>query len=200
MSPRRASALRLVRSEPVAHSDGELVARALAGEVTARETLYLRHVDYVAGLAAKLLRSVEWAEDVAQDSFVTAFEQLGALRDPEAFRSWLASIAVSFVRRRLRKQRVLRFVGLDTGHDDGALDRLASTDASPEVRAELAALDLVLTELPSDHRIAWMLRNVEGDSLEDVARACGCSLATVKRWISAADAHVTARMKDDGDA
>jgi RNA polymerase sigma-70 factor (ECF subfamily) len=44
----------------------------------------------------------------------------------------------------------------------------------------------VLDELPAKERIAWVLRHLEGEQLEDVARIVGCSLATVKRRIAAA--------------
>jgi RNA polymerase sigma-70 factor (ECF subfamily) len=189
------AALSLVRApaEPEV-SDAVLVARILSGEAASREVLYKRHVDYVSGMSARLLRSIDASQDVTQDAFVMAFERLSTLRDPAAFRGWLAAIAVSFVRRRLRKQRLLRALGLDGSHDDAALDRLAREDTVAETRSELAALDLVLQTLPANHRIAWMLRHVEGDALDDVAAACDCSLATAKRWISAADERVRAHL------
>jgi RNA polymerase sigma-70 factor (ECF subfamily) len=71
---------------------------------------------------------------------------------------------------------------------------LASPDASPEVHAELAKLDRVLATIPANQQIAWMLRYVEGQMLEDVAQACNCSLATIKRRITAADARIRAHV------
>jgi RNA polymerase sigma-70 factor (ECF subfamily) len=187
--------LSLVRApvEP-AVPDEVLVTRVLSGDSASRRMLYERHVDYVTGMSARLLRSLDASEDVVQDTFVMAFERLSSLRDPGAFRSWLAAIAVSFVRRRLRKQRLLRVLGLDGGHDDAALDRLARHDTSAEARSELAALDFVLQTLPANQRIAWMLRHVEGEPLGEVAAACDCSLATVKRWIATADETIRAHL------
>lgn len=180
--------------------DAVLVERVLTGDAGSREKLYRRHVDYVANMSARLLRSVDASEDVVQDAFVMAFERLATLRDPDAFRSWLAAIAVSFVRRRLRKQRLLRSLGLGGERDDtAALDRLATDDTTAETRSELAALDMVLRALPANQRIAWMLRHVEGEPLEAVAIACDCSLATVKRWIAAADARVQETLVRDGE-
>jgi RNA polymerase sigma-70 factor (ECF subfamily) len=170
--------------------DDVLVRRVLAGNGQSRELLYRKHVDYIAGMSARLLRSIEGAEDVVQDTFVIAFKRLHTLRDPGALRGWLASIAVSQVRRRLAKQRLFRAFGLDRGLDDAPLDELAVEDTSAEVRSELAALDLVLGRLPPNHRVAWMLRHVEDEPLEAIAVACGCSLATAKRWIAAADVAV----------
>ncbi|HEY1532726.1 MAG TPA: RNA polymerase sigma factor [Polyangiaceae bacterium] len=174
----------------VVQSDSALVAGGLIGDRRSKQEIYLRHVDYIAGMCARLLRSIEASEDVVQDTFVIAFSKIGLLREPAAFRGWLAAIAVHQVHRRLARQRLLRFFGLDLGLDDAPLDECAREDLTVEARSELAALDLVLQELPTRQRIAWMLRHVEGEPLDAVAEACGCSRATVKRWIALANARI----------
>jgi RNA polymerase sigma-70 factor, ECF subfamily len=181
-----------VRALPSADgvADDELVARAQRGDGWAEEKLYRRHVGYVFGLAARLLRNSVEAEDVVQDTFAIALEQIGSLRDGAAVRAWLAQIAVSQIRRRFRRKKLHQLLHLDSSVDDATLESLADGGAGPEIRAELAVLDRVLVGLPSEHRLAWMLRYVEGESLDDVARISGCSLATAKRWIAAADARV----------
>lgn len=169
-------------------ADAELVVRALEGDRWSRDVLYRRHVHYLLAIATRLLRNGSEGEEVVQDAFVVGFEQLATLRDPAAIRSWLARIAVSLVRRRMRRARLMRFLGLDRGLDDATLENLASATLRPDDRAELALADRVLSSLPADRRIAWMLRRVEGLPLAEVASACDCSLATAKRWIAVADA------------
>ena len=66
------------------------------------------------------------------------------------------------------------------------LDAIASPDASPHVRAQLAQIYALLRTLSADDRIAWTLRYIEGHELESVAELTRCSLATVKRRISRA--------------
>ncbi len=171
-------------------SDADLVASVRSGDAGSKKRIYLKHVHYIAGMCARLLRSIDASEDVVQDTFVIAFSKIESLRDPGAFRGWLAVIAISQVRRRLSRQRLLRLLGLDEGRDESALDDLARDDLSVEARSELAALDLILRQLPDRQRIAWMLHHVEGEPLDTVADACGCSRATVKRWIAAADERV----------
>lgn len=186
--------LRLVSDEGTTiPSDGELVTRVLAGELDLREQLYRRHVDYVSGIAARILRSMDQAEDAVQEIFVHAFRKLALLRNRDAFRPWIAAITVRIVQRKLRRQRWLRLVGV-VGESDASLDLLASPGASPETLADLAALDVVLQRLPADQRIAWVLRHVEGEKLEDVAAACDVSLSTAKRWITAAEETVRAEL------
>jgi RNA polymerase sigma-70 factor (ECF subfamily) len=179
--------------------DAELVARALGGDRWSRDVLYRRHVHYLLAIATRLLASQTDGEEIVQDTFVVGFEQLGSLRDPAALRSWLARIAVSLVRRRLRRARLLRFLGLDRGLDNASLESLVAPTLRPDDRAELALADRVLGRLPSDWRIAWMLRRVEGLPLAEVASVCDCSLATAKRRIGRADAEMARHVSFQGE-
>jgi RNA polymerase sigma-70 factor (ECF subfamily) len=184
----------------VSDGDAELVERIRGGDRRAEEQLYRKYAPQLLGLATRLLgRRVE-AEDAVQDTFVIAFERMQSLRDGAAVRGWLTQIAVSQVHRRFRRRKLLRVIGLENGADDATLERLASAEATGEMRAELGALDRVLSSLPADQRIAWMMRHVEGEELEAIAGACGCSLATIKRRIAAADARVAEHVKRGEEA
>jgi RNA polymerase sigma-70 factor (ECF subfamily) len=171
-------------------SDEELVRRALAGERWGREMLYRRHAGSLLAMTVRLLANHGEAEEVVQDTFVTAFEQLGTLREPAAVRGWLGQIAVNLVRRRFRRGRLMRFLGLDRGADDATLEALADPGISTDQRAELALVDRLLRGMKPALRLAWMLRRVDGLELGEVASLCDCSLATVKRRIAEADAIV----------
>jgi RNA polymerase sigma-70 factor (ECF subfamily) len=189
--------LRLRRPPNAAAGDDErLVARAQAGDREAEEAIYRRHVGYVSGMVLRLLVHPPEAEDVVQDTFVIAFEQLPRLRAGTALRPWLAQIAVSQVHRRFRRRRLLRLFGL-LGGEDAKLEAVASPDLGPEAHAELAALGRALGRLPVDQRIAWSLRYVEGATLDEVAAACRCSLATAKRRIHAAGVEIQGEVDID---
>ncbi len=188
-APLRAGGVRALPSADEVE-DRELVARIRGGDGWAEEKLYRRYVGYVFGLSTRLLRNSVEAEDVVQDTFAIALEQIGTLREGGAVRAWLAQIAVSQARRRFRRKKLLRLLRLDSSVDDATLESIAGAEVGPEARAELVLLDRVLMSLESEHRLAWMLRYVEGEPLDDVARILGCSVATAKRWIAAADARV----------
>jgi RNA polymerase sigma-70 factor (ECF subfamily) len=175
---------------PDAVGDAELVSRALQGDRWGRDMMYRRHAHYLLAVSTRLLSNRSEAEEVVQDTYVVGFEQLHNLRNPAALRAWLAQIAISLVRRRLRRARLLRILGLDRSPDDATLAALAAPHLRPEDRAELALVDRMLDRMPTDLRIAWMLRRVEGLALAEVASACARSLATVKRRVAAADALV----------
>jgi RNA polymerase sigma-70 factor (ECF subfamily) len=168
--------------------DEELVRRALAGDRWGREMLYRRHAGSLLGMTVRLLANRREAEEIVQDTFVTAFEQLGTLREPAAVRGWLGQIAVNLVRRRFRRARLMRFLGLDRGADDATLESLADPGVSTDQRAELALVDRLLRGMKPALRLAWMLRRVDGLELGEVASLCECSLATIKRRIAEADA------------
>jgi DNA-directed RNA polymerase specialized sigma24 family protein len=116
--------------------DAGLVQAALMGDRAAEEQLYLRHVHYVQGLLVRLLGSRAEAEDAIQETFVIALDQLPSLREPAAFRPWLAQIAVSQARRRFRRAKLLRALGLHRSGEDVGLDELSAPYATFEVQAD----------------------------------------------------------------
>ncbi len=185
-----------VGSLPQAAGDqlSALVLAAQAGQPDAQRKLYLQFAPVVVRLAHNTTRSSDLAKDVTQDTFITAFAELQKLKNPEAFKSWLLQIAVSRCRRHFRTEKLKRMLGLDSVGDmpEGPLlaDHLRS-----EARAEVGKALKVIAKLPFDQRSAWLLRHVEEYSLPETAEALGCSLATVKRWLAAADAHVATQME-----
>ena len=166
--------------------DARLVALARAEDTSAREVLYRRHARFALNLAARLQGSAEDIEDIAHDAFMRAFTRLAELREPAAFRSWLGTIVVHLVRTRLRRRKLLRTLGILGGGEAVDIDAVASADARPDQRAQVAQVYALLLTLPADERIAWTLRNVERHRLEDVAQLADCSLATAKRRIARA--------------
>jgi RNA polymerase sigma-70 factor, ECF subfamily len=174
--------------------DERLVLRAQRGDRWAEEALYRRHVIYIAGMVLRLLGHSDESEDVVQDTFAIALDQLAKVREPSSVRAWFAQIAVSQVRRRLRRRRLLSRLGLHPSIDHAKLESLAVQEADAEARTELAKLETALGELSTNDRLAWMLRYVEGEPLRQVAHLCGCSLATAKRRVVAAATHLRKRV------
>lgn len=174
-------------------TDAALVERARRGDRWAEDALYRRHVAYLMGLVIRLLGDRVEAEDVIQDTFVIALDRFGALRQPDAVRSWFAQIAVSQVKRRVRRARLLSALGFVQPLASVDLESVAARDVDAEARSELAAVGRALSELSTNERLAWMLRYVEGEPLDRISRLCECSLATVKRRVQAAERHLSLR-------
>lgn len=147
------------------------------------DSLFRRYSSYVAAIAYRLLGREEDVDDTIQEVFLAAVRGVHAVRDPAAVRAWLARVTVRAARQRLRKRRLRSFLGLD---EPATYDAVIDRGASAEQRALVARVYRVLDGLPSNQRIAWSLRYIEGEALESVAALTGCSLATAKRRIAAA--------------
>ena len=155
--------------------------------------LFREFSPYVASVALRLLgRDVE-IDDIVQEVFVRAIRGLGELRQNGAVKPWLATVTVRVARGRLRVRRLRTWVGLDDVSD---YEALVAPGASQEDRALLSRVYVALDRLPVEQRVAWVLRHIQGDDLDSVASACGCSLATAKRRIAAAHTRIESMVGD----
>lgn len=146
--------------------------------------LFKEHSSYVARVAFRLLGREDEVDDIVQDVFVSLFKHLQQIRQPGALRAWLATTTVRMVRRRLRVRRIGFLLRIGERVDPV---ELKAGGVSGEDRAALWNVHRALTRVGANARIAWVFRYLEQESIEDVARLCGCSLSTAKRRI--ADAH-----------
>jgi RNA polymerase sigma-70 factor (ECF subfamily) len=156
---------------------------ARAPQPPALAELFRRYARYVATIGYRLLGRDDELDDLVQDVFIEAHRGLHQLRDLEAAKGWLARITVRRAVRRLRRQKLRALLHLEalaqhTSLVDGA--------ATPEEHAHVAATYRRLEALPVPQRIAWILRHVEGETLDSIAALCACSKATVQRRLRAA--------------
>jgi RNA polymerase sigma-70 factor (ECF subfamily) len=143
--------------------------------------LFERYAPYVGAIGLKLLGRPHEVDDLVQDVFLAAHRGLVRRESHEEIKGWLARVTVRLAKRRMHRLRIRGFLGVG---DQPQFERMADRNASPEQRATIAAVYRVLDKQPVGHRIAWVLRMVEGHPLAEVAELCGCSLATVKRRIA----------------
>ena len=127
-------------------------------------------------------------DDVVQDTFVAAARGLKGLKEPEKVRSWLVTIAVRRVQRRLGQRSRRRMLGMEIARNEAAFI------SDPRARREVDDLYDVLGRIPPKLRVPWVLARIEGESLPKVAEACGVSLATVKRRVADADTRIRRRL------
>ena len=113
--------------------------------------------------------------------------QLGViqrLREPQALKMWLTSIALFKARRVLRHRKRRNWLRLTPPEE---LCNLAVVSGSSELAESMRCTYLVLNELPTDERIAFALRFVDGMELSEIADACRSSIATIKRRLRRAE-------------
>jgi RNA polymerase sigma-70 factor (ECF subfamily) len=147
--------------------------------------VFRRYAPYVGALVLKLIGRPGYVDDVVQDVFIQAHRGLSKLRDPEAVRPWLRRITVRRSRRWLRKRWVPRWF---RESDVETEIELVDASASPEERTQIAYIYRTLEQMPRDERLVWVLRFVEGETLEAIAELLGLSVSTVQRRLRAAQA------------
>ena len=134
-------------------------------------------MDAVYRLSFAILADEADARDAAQDTFVTAWQQIGKLRDPERFDAWLQRVAVNAARmtHRARRRRGVREITVS--RVGGAVDLPAT--ASP-VDADARALQAALSQISIEQRSLLALHHLEGRSLADLAEILDIPAGTVK--------------------
>jgi len=152
-------------------------------EAMTLDLLFEKYSRYVAAIGLRLLGRDSEIDDLVQDVFLDAVRGIGKIRDPEATKAWLATLAVRTARRRIRRLRLRRLV---VGSEALDYSHLVDRGASPEERLLVTRCYEVLDTLPTNHRLAWVLRHIEGESLAGVASRCECSLASAKRYVQRA--------------
>lgn len=172
----------LVRLRPSVVSDTELVEQLRRKDATAVAHLIGTYSSIVRRSLFRVLGSAFDIDDLEQDTFVTVLDRCHTLRDPSALRSFIVSVAMRLARNELRKRAIRRFVGLE-----GLAEHAISPAYDPVTAERFRHLYRALDRLEANGRIAYVLRHVEGYELAEVATACGCSLSTVKRWLTRAE-------------
>ncbi|HWN95313.1 MAG TPA: sigma-70 family RNA polymerase sigma factor [Methylomirabilota bacterium] len=192
-------------------TDGELVRRAKAGELEAFELLAGRYERKVYSLARRIVQQEQDAEDVTQQTFLSALEHLDGFREEASFSTWLLRVATHAALKVIRKRKGLPTVSLEAstepqeGYDTVPHpEYIADWRESPEElvgRNETARLiDEALSELDDKHRVVFLLRDVEGLSVKETADALGLSEANVKVRLLRARLQLRERLtKEFGD-
>jgi RNA polymerase sigma-70 factor (ECF subfamily) len=189
-----------------------LVNAARQGDMAAFEELVRRYDRNVFRIAQHITQNREDAEDVVQDAFLKAYQNLGQFQGQSKFYTWLVRIAVNEALMRLRRRRPERMVSLDEDvktEEDSMPREIADWSPNPEQQYNQAELKDILSRtiqgLPTSFRTVFVLRDVEGLSTEETAEALGLSIPAVKSRLLRARLQLRERLnkyfrkKRDGD-
>ncbi|HXX92855.1 MAG TPA: sigma-70 family RNA polymerase sigma factor, partial [Planctomycetota bacterium] len=166
-------------------ADLELVLRARSGDYEAFEVLVGRYERRLHALAVRIVRNSEDAKDVVQETLLSAIEHLPEFRGEATFQAWILRIATNHALKILRKRRGLNTVPLEEGTQGLPLPQyIATWRDEPERLAQddqvRKLLDQALDELDPNYRTVFVLRDLEGLSTAEAARAIGISEGNVK--------------------
>jgi len=175
-------------------ADEQLMEHVVRGERGAFDILVQRHKARLYSYLMRLLRNAHDAEDVTQEAFVRAYVHADKYRNIAKFSTWLYTIATNLVRNRIRKQKSSPgFLSLGFGRigEDGderepidLPDRADLPDRSLE-KSELQALVAQgIERIPRRYREAFVLREVNQFTYEEIAAITGLKLGTVRSRIN----------------
>ena len=166
-------------------SEDALISRSREGDPAAFEALVKRYEDRIYRLARNVCAGAPAeADDVYQETFLTAYKKLGAFRGGSGLGTWLYRIASNLCFMRLRSNKRRPFVAaLDQPSGEGLrlpADALPTPDQAAGKRELAQAVTQALKALPVDYRLVMTLRDVEGLSNEETAKVLKISVAAVK--------------------
>jgi len=146
--------------------------------------VFCEYRSYVAKIGRRILGAGAEVDDLIQDVFLATLKDIHKVKDPARLRAWLATVTTRMAKRR-RFRSALRPT---LSHDDAEdlFEHIVEDVPSPESTADLAGNIQRVLSLPDELRTPWLLKHVEGHTLQDVAAQCDCSLSTAARRIQTA--------------
>jgi RNA polymerase sigma-70 factor (ECF subfamily) len=175
-------------SEPsAAAEDMELVRRAREGDFGAYDDLVRRYQERIYATIYHMTSNHEDANDLAQETFIKAFQALKSFKGGSSFYTWIYRIAVNktinFLKQRKNKlQMSLDDIDFNAEHDPDLVALIS--EKTPRREANLAELQEKLNEamlrLSESHRLAVTLHDIQGMSHEEIAKIMDCNIGTVR--------------------
>jgi RNA polymerase sigma-70 factor (ECF subfamily) len=189
----------------VERSDGELVRESRLGDKEAFRELVERYQRKIVSVALGMVHNPDDALEIAQETFVKAFESLGSFKGESSFYTWLYRIvvnrAIDFRRRERRHPTVALEDRVGAGSGEGYEDTLKEerpTDPYHQAQAHEIGdrVKEAINELTPDHKAVILLREVEGLSYDEISRVMQCSKGTVMSRLHYARKKLQKKLKD----
>jgi len=171
----------------------ELVVRAQAGDVDAFTVLARETMNRLHGVAFRILRDSDGADDATQRALIAAWDHLGDLRDPERFEAWTYRLVVHEAYHEARKERsqhsAVRFARASDSGDPDASGKIADRDE----------LDRAFRGLSADQRAVLVLHYYADLPLSEMADILGVPVGTVGSRLHHAARRLRAVLEADGE-
>ena len=168
--------------------DSELIVRSKDGDLQAFNFIVQRYQSQVLNLSARIIGDRGRAEDVTQETFISAYQAIGRFRGG-SLRAWLMRIAANASRDSLRGSQRRPEQSLDESLESASFQPV-SAEPSPEEHAERSELNKELQKailaLSDNQRAVLVLIDVQGFSYEETTESVGASIGTVKSRLNRA--------------
>lgn len=171
--------------------DTYLATQAKEGDEIAFSQLFDKHYSWVYSKAYRMLGNYQDTEEVTQDVFIKVWQKLNKWDTKQgSFQAWLNTVARNTIIDAIRKRERIREAPVSGSPDDDEVPLIEYEDPRPGPDRQLEAqeaqeiLESALQQVTKpNHRIAWILRHLEGYSIAEIARILDRKDGTVKIWI-----------------
>lgn len=185
-------------------SEQLLVQRLKRGAPDAFEELVRNYARRLYHVAFRLLRNAEDAEDAVQETFLNVFQAIQDFRQDSSLYTWLYRIVSNQSLLKLRQQGQRQLVPIEPylphfeqgQHSEKILNWNDVPDLPLRTRELSEFFERCIDELPEDHRLAYLLKDVEKLSENEVAEILGVSIATMKNRVHRARLVIRKRVQD----
>jgi RNA polymerase sigma-70 factor, ECF subfamily len=163
--------------------EGEVLARAQAGDHDAFAHLYSLHKRRIYSLCLRMVSNVAEAEDLTQEAFLQLHRKIATFRGDSAFSTWLHRLTINVVLMHLRKKGLLLTSldeAMEPGYDDGPGRSFGAPDLSLTGSIDRMALERAVADLPAGYRLIFVLHDVEGYEHNEIATMLECSIGNSK--------------------
>jgi RNA polymerase sigma-70 factor (ECF subfamily) len=190
-------------SAPAPGEEIALVRRAQRGDLAAYDELVRRYQERIYATVYHMTSNHEDANDLAQDSFIKAYQALKSFKGGSSFYTWIYRIAVNktinFLKQRKNRTHMsLNDLDFNAEHDPDLVALVS--DKTPRREAHLAELQQKLNEamlkLSEPHRLVVTLHDVQGLAHEEIAEIMDCNIGTVRSRLFYARQQLQATMSD----
>jgi RNA polymerase sigma-70 factor, ECF subfamily len=181
----------------------ELVERARNGDMAAYDDLVRRYQERIYATIYHMTSNHEDANDLAQESFIKAYQALKSFKGGSSFYTWIYRIAVNktinfLKQRKNRAQMSLNDLDFNAEHDPDLVALIS--DKTPRRDIGLSELqeklNAALQKLSEHHRLVVTLHDVQGLSHEEIAKIMDCNIGTVRSRLFYARQQLQAYLSD----
>jgi len=166
-----------VLQQPDYERDSRLVRRAARASQDAMRQIVEAHQERIYRLIYRLVGDVDTAQDLTQETFLKALENIGSLDEGRALHCWLSRIAANLVRDRWRTRKEV----IEFDEDDLALSHRGVSPGEEVEALEMGErIQRAMMELPHTYREIFLLRHVEEMSYEEIAEALDMGISAAK--------------------
>jgi RNA polymerase sigma-70 factor (ECF subfamily) len=162
--------------------DYELMERIQKGDMVSFNALVNRYKNRLFNVLIRMLDSAEAAEDILQETFIRVYQHKMSFDFRFAVSTWVYTIALNLARNELRRRKRIQFLDIED-----FTNRLKAPEEKVDNSAKLREiLDSAVTKLPQKYRQAFVLRDLDQLSYEEIAQILSVPLGTVKSRVNRA--------------